>query len=402
MLSHRNLWRKILFICILIAAAIFQFSTSDKSTKSPATRTIASLQEPPETESGEDKDEDDSRTLSGEAVAVETDTPPYGGLPIQLVYNAQTESAACGAYDLRDTDIGANRSLPARRYQGSSGWCYAMVLSDLLSLHLRSSVSPADIAITNLNRIMNTQIRNFNSRDPQYTILQALPLGGGVITDTISYLNNRGVCLEEDFSINLNNDNDEGDAADNKNTETPNINIAGLLRFFTAENREGARQLLTAIQHADFISALNELAEAPVCTPRFTDLNVQLDIDSHFDRDSTPESPPPSRAQREQFWNRLNSALGPGKIVAISYLPEILTQTPREHLRDNVPMGIHMSSIVGRRYNAEKTRCEYLVRNTERECNEYLSDYDCRDNHVWVPRQAVQLGVSHYLKIPSN
>lgn len=337
------------------------------------------------------------------ATPVPTDRAPFGGNPLELSYNATTERAACEPYDLRDTLIGSDRPLPARRYQGDSGWCYAMVLSDLLSLHLRAAVSPADIALNNLNHSMGAHMRDFDSAES--ALAQVFPLGGGVPPEALRHLNQRGVCLEADLPVDLSVSAPRRPPAAGALKDTspgPAVDADGLMKFFEPANRASARRLLGAIQSSDFVFALNHLAEHPRCEPRFNDLNVRLDIDSYFAPDAERADPPPTYAQREAFWSRLNAALGPGRIVAISYLPEVLTETPREYLREQAPLGFHLSSIVGRRYNAEKTRCEYLVRNTENDCDRYVSDYDCENNHVWVPRQALRLGISHYMTLREN
>lgn len=48
--------------------------------------------------------------------------------------------------------------------------------------------------------------------------------------------------------------------------------------------------------------------------------------------------------------------------------------------------GLHVATVVGRRWNPNMARCEFKVRNSYgRDCGLYSSDLDCRDGQIWVP-----------------
>jgi hypothetical protein len=86
----------------------------------------------------------------------------------------------------------------------------------------------------------------------------------------------------------------------------------------------------------------------------------------------------------------IDDQLTAGNIVAIGYYSAFLLLGNSAPRTDR-----HVSVVVGRRWNAKRTRCEYLIRNSfGPECLGYADDYrtaeNCQAGHIWVPRSVLE------------
>ena len=89
----------------------------------------------------------------------------------------------------------------------------------------------------------------------------------------------------------------------------------------------------------------------------------------------------------------IDEQLTAGNIVGISYYSAFLI------LGSNAPQeGKHFSSLVGRRRNAKRNRCEYLIRNSFGPgclgySSEYITPENCQFGHIWVARSVLERNV---------
>lgn len=310
------------------------------------------------------------------------------------VASGSSSSLNCEPYDLRETMVGSERPLPIQREQGASGWCYAMVLSDLLSYQLQVTVSSADIALHHLNSHFSEHWQRYQSAAVG-SEAQTFPFGGGRLSVALEDLKSRGVCLEQDFASHLQNKREN--QAVTKSDRLPasadsDVTLKGLSRFFSDEHTSNVAHLLQSVKDPHFFFALNQIAAQPRCTPhqlnQIKQMNLKLQMDEKI-----------SSVDQDHFHQRLDNSLSRYKMLAIAYSPEVLKSTTAIKFNET---GSHLSSIVGRRYNAKKTRCEYLIRNSEGSCQDYAQGYECKNNHVWVPRQKIQSATSHFMFLSKN
>lgn len=276
--------------------------------------------------------------------------------------------------------------LPPERKQLGSGWCYAFVAADLLSHRLRTPISAADVAI---NYINHGKLPTFN---PQKTEASAnkikkiagatqtvYPLGGGLVDEAISLLNGRGVCLESDLSL----------------TGAPvRVPAGDLSHHFSAAIWPELQNRLTQVHENNFAetgslnfqNALTSLASQKKCTARFSD--------QHFHTVTFQRPTSESKAEQVEFNRNLNQSLTRFRMIAIDYNSQVLSSAEQAPWAKTD----HASVLIGRRFNQEKKRCEYLLRNNEKSCADYSSEFECRraHNHVWVPRERILRSVSSY------
>ncbi|AGH95800.1 hypothetical protein [Pseudobdellovibrio exovorus] len=302
-------------------------------------------------------------------------------------------SENCEPYDLRESSVGPDRPLPVQREQGASGWCYAMVLSDLLSYKFKATVSSTDIALHHLNSHFTEHWKRYQTASA-HSPARAFPLGGGRLTMALNDLKSRGVCLEQNFASHLTNQDPPAMTKAERQPASVDTDITakGLSRFFSNEHQTNLQSLVKDVKDPQLFSALQKIAAQPHCSPQFrhqfSQMNLQLDIEEKT-----------SSMSALDFYKRLDDSVSQYKMLAITYSPEVLTSVAPVNTKKN---GTHLSSIVGRRFNKEKTRCEYLVRNSEGSCQDYAQDYECQNNHVWIPRQTLQSATSHFMYFPTN
>jgi hypothetical protein len=86
----------------------------------------------------------------------------------------------------------------------------------------------------------------------------------------------------------------------------------------------------------------------------------------------------------------IDEQLTAGNIVGIAYYSAFLLFGNEAPQTDQ-----HLSVLVGRRWNAGRTRCEYLIRNSfGPDCLGYADHYrtpeNCQSGHIWVPRSVLE------------
>ena len=296
--------------------------------------------------------------------------------PLNITYDAVEERNNCSEFDLRPEML--RMGIPARNYQGESGWCYAFVAADMVSYELGVSVSAADIAINHINSHPQQMIRSSH-------IASIYPLGGGFAGQAIGDLNHRGVCLDSDYSIDLSvpeatsiiTVGPNGQAIKTPPPETI-LNYGKVSELFP---NQLIKNLLRNVRQNSFRQALNQLAESS-CTPQFSD--IKLETESYTWR--------PNVQKREEFNSRLDQVLNRRQMLALAYDPSITGRNMYSVSIQTNPSDSHISTIVGSRFNSAKGRCEILLRNTERECDSYNTDFECRDNHLWIPKKLMKIG----------
>jgi hypothetical protein len=311
---------------------------------------------------------------------------------VTITYDAQEEAQNCAEYDLRPQM--ARKGMALRNFQGESGWCYAFVAADLLSFKLGAKVSAADIAINSINTRPEMMLRSTS-------MAQTFPIGGGFPSFALNDLNGRGVCLDADFPIDLSKPELTSQIVTGRDGRPQKLPVPEIVLDYEKVSQffpdERIKNLLRGIRQNSFRQALNELPENS-CTPQFRNLNIRAGYytwkpttqeinttDSVRLKELTDE-------RRVDFGTRVNAFLNAKKIFALSYDTSVHSgSTLRARTVEN-PTDSHTASVVGSRFNRQKGRCEVLVRNSESNCSAYSTDFECRDNHYWIPKKLMLIG----------
>ncbi len=303
--------------------------------------------------------------------------------PLALELNAEKERTNCENIDLRSEF--ARRNLPDRRHQDTTGWCYAFVGADLVSYELRQNISPADIARQYINNETPEHLASFEAvwRDP---VAQFLPLGGGFTSIAIEATREEGFCLEAEFPSEDYSWSEEQEQAmlamyPNKNRPEECLYTENVVPLFTGA---ATADLLRLVESDEFKRILNQLPNS-VCQSRIP-LPPNLRVESLVKKGPEPFEHP----SHGTFYQRIDEVLSGNRPVSLGINSSVLAR-PMESLRSISSSG-HQVVLAGRRFNADSGRCEYLIRNSDSSCQTYHSEYECENNHVWVPREIMRLG----------
>lgn len=313
----------------------------------------------------------------------QTSAPHEFLTPFSLALNPERERASCEDVDLRSEF--ARRNLPDRRHQDTTGWCYAFVGADLVSYELGQNISPADIArqyinierpahLANLEAVMNNPMAQFQ------------PLGGGFTKMALDATRTGGFCLESEYPSEDYSWSEEQERAmialyPNKDRPLVCLNEDSIVPLFTGA---ATADLLAIVRTDDFKRILNRLPES-VCRSRIP-LPSNLSVENLVKKGSEPFD----HQSHDRFYHGIDDALSGSRPVSLAIHTSVLhTPTSRlRHLRNTN----HQVVLAGRRFNAESGRCEYLIRNSDSSCQTYHSEYECENNHAWVPREIMRMG----------
>lgn len=285
---------------------------------------------------------------------------------LSAAHTFNSADSDCSEYNL---EVGIELGyLPTERKQQGSGWCYAFVAADLLSHKLRTPISAVDIAVNYINRghLTGTQMNINGQAENIY------PLGGGLVDAALLSLNGRGVCLESDLTFQI---SPKRQPAEN------------LSHHFNSEQWLHIKSRLQEVYRdptsQKFSRALMSLATQKKCTPTFKEINFSVMTKTRQ-----------NQAEPFVFEKALNAALTRHRMIAIEYNSAALSHTTSAVWTQ----ADHASALIGRRFNKEKKRCEYLLRNNEKSCAEYSKDFECISsyNHLWVPREVLLRSVSSF------
>ena len=85
----------------------------------------------------------------------------------------------------------------------------------------------------------------------------------------------------------------------------------------------------------------------------------------------------------------IDSQLDRGNMPAIDYNANFLTTTKKNGWLNIA--GMHTSSIIGRRFNPDNQKCEYLIRNSwGTSCERYRPQFTCEAGNIWVDQNSLK------------
>lgn len=284
----------------------------------------------------------------------------------------------CSAVDLRS-------KFPPVRNQDSVGWCYAFATADFLSFKAGFEISAIDLA-TNYA----TYKMPFEDRDANYSETNANIMGGNPNL-LIGHALNFGVCKENDspseyFSENIDTkqylQNIEKKSALFKNKPTTDY-IKKCSQDKTLPFDE-IRNVLKSTEPQNIIYSLNEQrCKNKKIMLKYSDYaRVYKDVSNQYKKEDLISS-------IDQQFDRKQPSL-------VTYDTGFLYQD-----RQFSP---HAVVAVGRRYNPQSKKCEFLIRNSWGEsCSVYKGKYakasHCDKGHLWVSKEELHqniIGITQY------
>lgn len=288
------------------------------------------------------------------------------------------DPAKCSVVDLRS-------KLPPVRNQDSVGWCYAFATADFLSFKTGFEVSAIDLATNYATYKMPLADRDFNYSETNANIM------GGQPDVLVGYALNFGVCKEKDspseyFSENIDTKKYIQNI-ESKSSSLKNKPSSEFIRKCSQDKTlpfDEIRKVLKSTEPQNIIYSLNEQrCKNKKVTLNYPDyLRVHKEVSSKYKKEDLISS-------IDQQFDRKQPSL-------ITYDTGFLYQE-----RQFSP---HAVLAVGRRFNPQSKKCEFLIRNSWGEsCSLYEGKYakasHCDNGHLWVPREELHqniIGVTQY------
>lgn len=292
-----------------------------------------------------------------------------------------------------------NRGLPDRRHQDTTGWCYAFVGADLVSYELGFNVSPADMANQYLERGNIDHLYSVVEGENPNPLALAQPLGGGFTGPAINLTNEIGFCSEQEvpsqdyarsvsggLSILTNEVLSPNHGVDKSSGQVPSEICIDHDRLREIYNIPIIDDLLNIVQARDFKRILNNISSSEGCLSR-TRLPDEVRLNS-VNKEIVSEF---ENSKNNDFYSAIDNAINSNRPVSIA-VDNSIFNTPIRQGFVNRPNAQHQVIISGKRFNEQSGRCEYLVRNSESSCRAYSDEYECENNHIWIPRKIVRMG----------
>lgn len=253
------------------------------------------------------------------------------------------------------------------RSQGDIGWCYAYAMADLISHHDGREFSALGIAARyNKISLVNTIFQN-----------KYVPEGAMTFTPVLRKVRKKGVCLEDDLSskglkVYRKSDLKSLLKAIDKNQNFENIEdnrfYKSVFEHMSESEIDSVSRMKTRKKSDNFFN-LTERSCNKVRPQKYKVVSFK--------------PPRPNQDNHQTKREFIDEALDDGKILLIKYDPK-----PLKSKASLFTLEFHASTLVGRRFNSDRNRCEYMIRNTwGKGCYGY--NYDCDKGHVWVDKKFI-------------
>ncbi len=288
------------------------------------------------------------------------------------------DPAKCGAVDLRS-------KFPAVRDQDSLGWCYAFATADFLSFKSGFQISAIDLATH-----YATYKKPFADRDAKFSETNA-DIMGGQQDLLVGHALNFGVCKEQDspseyFSENV----DTKKYIQNIEKKSSLLKDQPSSEFIKKCSQDKTlpfdeiRKVLKSTEPENIIFSLNE--------QRCKNKKVKLNYSDYLRVDKEVSS----KYKKEDLISSIDQQFDRKQPSLIGYDTGFLFQDRK--------FSPHAVVVVGRRYNKELKKCEFLIRNSWGEsCSGYAGKYTkashCDKGNIWIAREEMHRNihkVTHY------
>lgn len=147
----------------------------------------------------------------------------------------------------------------------------------------------------------------------------------------------------------------------------------GNLPFYFKFHNVDADKFLALLQKEKKLRKFYSSLRQEVCKDHRQEVNKRWKVKMSF--------------RNKKIFTRINEQLNQGRMIALDYDARIL-ENP--HHRGVKLSELHTSGLIGRRWNEEKTTCEYLIRNSYGEnCGRYHESYECHEGNLWLSESQI-------------
>lgn len=300
----------------------------------------------------------------------------------RLNVNREQAQRRCGG----EREVDQREKLPPVRNQGSTGWCASFVAADLASFESGQTISARQVALDNYGQQVNEDVKyNRLNEDAARQIALAEQEGGFPESAHYRSLDAGGFCLEDEVPSEGTEQEDIADTIaifkelDEKVEGMDPEQRTQAVDRFCQENAAMLNEQFPAGFTQDNMNALfahagdNSYAHLSKqqCQNR---IQVEGKVDINFQ----------SSGEMDVMAD-VDHALDQGGIISVNYYPDLLGHG--EELDENGDSTPHASTIIGRRWDAENNRCQYLLRNSwGQDCGIYPDEANvtCEDGNLWV------------------
>jgi len=276
------------------------------------------------------------------------------------------------------------------RNQGKISWCYAFTAADMLqyTFGISDKISAADIATHyNTSTVGKVMDLFLNYGQPHETGFNKVALIQGM---------KDGYCSESSFPseewIKVSGGKEEKILMPKAIEEIKELyqmrkglNLNNLPFYFK-------------FNHIDKKTFLSILKSKNKIKHFFTELRNKACENDRFEFDKRLKVKMVFR--NKNIFKRIHSQLELGRIVGIDYDSRVLLNTQNQSIKISE---LHTSSIIGRRWNAEKNSCEFLLRNSWGEgCQRYDESIECQEGNVWLGESSLFRNMTSIVYIKSK
>lgn len=303
--------------------------------------------------------------------------------------------------DCRDVDL--RNELPPVKDQGTAGWCYAYVLSDVLghALHIRASAT--DVALSTIREGKYGLYKAFNmipvSHDRVFGLMQQIfgsketRAMGGEILSAFEAVKKHGICTDEEFNQkedvlkHLEAIEDLKEKVDSLEFrfQRPSQLHPSAVEVACDQFNHSIKQVFPKISMDRFIDVLLASSGGTVLS--------QLRDEACVNKKEIDPKIKPSVAMIQgpkdshlPLMSHLWESLDQGKVAGIEFDSAFLFDLKRKPISTQ-----HSVAIAGRRWNPRQGKCEVLIRdNHGPECGQKNGRnlnpiYECEKGYFWVP-----------------
>lgn len=282
--------------------------------------------------------------------------------------------------------------------QGDMGWCFAHAAADMMTVHYQKNnpesshrFSAVGIAIDYFfNRTFNSSTYNAYA---QVSSRRASHTNGGTPGSVFSdFFRDFGLCLDTDVrgGSNIKQHIEAIEAIEDLRlslygerdlSEDESIQLGHQVSE-CPEQVEALNSIFPNMEWGDFIGVL-EKAEEQNYMSRLVDLNCE------GRRIHSSSFPRRDQLRRSTFeTSPIDRILERGEPLYLSYDRNILTKPDYIEDRTGVFRKPHGSIIVGRRFNSQANKCEYLIKNSwGPSCSLYNPALSCENGQIWVSEE---------------
>ncbi len=284
-----------------------------------------------------------------------------------------TKPEDCSPVNLKD-------KFPAVRNQDSVGWCYAFATADMIGFKTGYPVSAIDIAVNYSPQRISHEKRSLLKGELHENI------EGGSSKEALDTITAKGICKESDSPSEYFGEN-KNIADFIKSVENPFENIYSQSSFLYAAKKEplclakdspSLKEISKVLAHSQPGNIMYNLNNQ-----RCTKKRVSLDKEEYRFTEF--------RGPLSQIIKSIDDQLGKKMPTIISYNPHFLKNSRSD--------GSHASIAIGRRFNQDTLKCEYLIRNSwGTDCKQYAKPYsnpeNCNEGNIWVAQEILYRNIT--------